>query len=374
MDALSFDFITNESFRNSLQADYRDMVSCSENRLAKPVYVLAGSIVEALLIEYLVATPTLCNGKDPLKLDLGGAIETCEKGGVLTRKTASLCEVIRDYRNLIHPGRQIRLKEKVSEEGARIAVALVTIISGEIEEKRKENYGLTAEQIVHKLGVDKLSMPLIPYLLKEANEHERGRLVNDLLPQAYSKEAAFFPDEDTLARIKSCYRLALDSLSQQDRKLAAERFAKMIREASADLIQSYGDAFFTASDMARLGQKDIPIVKEYLLARLDDLKKGMLKSLAGSLGGIGPYLENDEEVGRFMDPLIRVAMYADEQESASASQLIKREFNNASDYEKQQRFETRADSWVKFGSEKGYPDEKLAVLKGIADDCLAIPF
>ena len=374
MDALSFDFITNEPFRNSLQADYKDMISCSENGVAKPVYVLAGSIVEALLIEYLVATPSLCNGKDPLKMDLGGAVEACEKGRVLTSKTASLCDVIRDYRNLIHPGRQIRLKEKISEEGARIAVALVGIISREIEEKRKENYGLTAEQIVHKLGIDKLSMPLIPYLLQDANEHERRRLVNDLLPQAYSDETALFPDEDTLARISNCYRSALDSLPQQDQQRAAEKFAKMIREASADVIQSYGDALFKASDMGLLGQRDAAIVKEYLLSRLDGLKKGMLKSLMNTLSGIGSHLENDVDVRRFIDPLIRVAVSGDEQESNSASQLIKREFDYASEYEKQQRFETRTGSWVKFGTERGYSDEKLAVLKRIANDCFAIPF
>ena len=53
----SFDFITTKPFRESLEADYAEMGRSAESKNWKAVQVLAGSIVECLLIDYLAATP-----------------------------------------------------------------------------------------------------------------------------------------------------------------------------------------------------------------------------------------------------------------------------------------------------------------------------
>ena len=110
---MDFDFITDRNFRESLTNDFREITTCQENGSWKAVHVLAGSIVEALLIEYLVVSKTNLPGQDPLKLDLAGAVAACLKAGVVTPQSSSLCDVIRDYRNLIHPGRAIRLKQDI---------------------------------------------------------------------------------------------------------------------------------------------------------------------------------------------------------------------------------------------------------------------
>lgn len=68
----SFDYITAKEFRQSLEADHVEMCRCAEVRAWKGVQVLAGSIVESLLIDYVASTthPTRPI-KDPLKLILG---------------------------------------------------------------------------------------------------------------------------------------------------------------------------------------------------------------------------------------------------------------------------------------------------------------
>jgi hypothetical protein len=53
----SFDYITAKEFRQSLEADYAELQLCVESKAWKSVQVLAGSIVEALLIDYLAANP-----------------------------------------------------------------------------------------------------------------------------------------------------------------------------------------------------------------------------------------------------------------------------------------------------------------------------
>src|SRR5438034_1233810 len=109
----TFDYITSKDFRESLESDYGEMRRCFEASSWKSTQVLAGSIVEALLADYLCSTTNANRpAKDPLKLDLGEAIAICLTENVLIQRTADLCSAVKSYRNLIHPGRMIRLGEQ----------------------------------------------------------------------------------------------------------------------------------------------------------------------------------------------------------------------------------------------------------------------
>jgi hypothetical protein len=52
-NACSFDFISDVRFRLSLQSDYRELINAFETCSWKAAHVLSGSIVEALLVDYL---------------------------------------------------------------------------------------------------------------------------------------------------------------------------------------------------------------------------------------------------------------------------------------------------------------------------------
>src|SRR5438477_9425008 len=122
----SFDFITAPEFRQSLESDYSEMLECVKAHAWKSAQVMAGSIVEALLIDYLIAKGTgQGTAKDPLKMDLAEAIPVCKADKALSDRSADLSSVVRSYRNLIHPGRMVRLlEEPPNESSANIAVAL----------------------------------------------------------------------------------------------------------------------------------------------------------------------------------------------------------------------------------------------------------
>jgi len=140
-----FDFVAGEGFRSSLESDYRELNVAMEARAWKAVHILAGSIIEAILIDYLVASNYKNTPRnDLLKLDLDKAISACKQENVLSEKAASLATVVRLYRNLIHPGRIERLGEKVDENGAKIAQALVAIVVDEISQRSQEKFGYTA--------------------------------------------------------------------------------------------------------------------------------------------------------------------------------------------------------------------------------------
>jgi hypothetical protein len=110
-DDPKFDFISDANFRTSLISDYRELTRCLDTSAWKAVHILAGSVVEAILTDHLMATDyQKRTGKDPLKMDLAGIISACKEENVITDRTADLSSVVRSYRNLIHPGRMIRLR------------------------------------------------------------------------------------------------------------------------------------------------------------------------------------------------------------------------------------------------------------------------
>jgi hypothetical protein len=177
----SVNFITDEGFRDSLSSDMRELDLSIEAGNLKAAHVLAGSIVEAVLIDHLIASK-IVDREQGLRLDFADAIKRCLEKNIISQRTADMSSVIRSYRNLIHPGRVLRLNERISKETANVARSLVSIVLDEVAAVREKNYGLTGEQIVAKLGRDANVGVLVPHLLREANENERTRLVMSLLP------------------------------------------------------------------------------------------------------------------------------------------------------------------------------------------------
>src|SRR6266568_5292644 len=128
-----FTFITSPEFRSSVESDARELEQCVSAGAWKAAHVLAGSIVEAILVDYLAALKY--KKQDPLKMSLVDAVAACQELKVLSDKTVGLSHAIRSYRNLIHPGRVVRLNEKVDEHGAKIAAELVKVIADEVSEQ-----------------------------------------------------------------------------------------------------------------------------------------------------------------------------------------------------------------------------------------------
>jgi hypothetical protein len=373
---LIFDFITDDQFRLSLHSDHQEMVRANEIGARKAVHVLAGSIIEALLVEYLVVSQMKPKGKDPLTVTLSEAIKACEDAKVLSPRTSLLCDVIKDYRNLIHPGRLIRLQNHYGESSAQIVLALVGIITTEVAQKRKENYGLTAEQIARKISIDERAMSLIPHLLTETNEYERRRLVERIIPDAFSAECAdWLKNETTLNTLKGCYRLALSSLPKGDQNKAAERFARMVREESSDKITAFADAFFSCGDIQYLGVNDFALVKNHIFARLEGLKAGdeFPSDFLEILKGIGPHLE-DQDVVKFTNICVRFVLSSEDAFQKGFSALLIAEYNELKTSELQTKVENHIGTWLKYAKERNYSADRIERLEHLAVGCSDIPF
>ncbi|KAF0206577.1 MAG: hypothetical protein FD173_67 [Gallionellaceae bacterium] len=286
------------------------MHSCADVKAWKSVQVLAGSIIETLLIDYLSATKnTERPSKDPLKLDLAEAISICRKEKVLSDRTADLCSVIKSYRNLIHPGRMLRLGEQAPDQGsATIATALIEMITNELAETMRASVGLTAEQILSKIQRDANSLNILKHLLVEVSEHEKIRLLLELIPSAHQEviEDDSIVEFDEFVKRKKhlelAYQVILDSVSDEARKRIASEYVRVLREEDGQTVQRYGKAFFKPRDMKFLSGSSKLMVSEHLLGNMPPVFNS--ESSFNVATGLAGYLDSSL-ISKWLDPFVR---------------------------------------------------------------------
>lgn len=300
--AISFEFITDEDFRQCLENDYRELLLALENMAYKSAHILAGSIVEALLVDTLIASKSVPTEK-ALRMKLGTAIKEAQEHNIITEKTASLSAVIREYRNLIHPGRSVRLQEKPTEESAQVAKALVVMVAREIESWKQKHYGYTAKQIINKLTKDSSAIAIIPHLLAETRPAEIERLLLIDLPESFKYvHTSGEPLPHVEKAYIQCYRIAFERAPEVLKKQVMHRFVKMLKEESDSVILPYEIAFVRGHDLRYLPEPEAQLVADHLIGRM---KEKVTVPLLEALDGIGPFL-TQENVANFVEPLVKV--------------------------------------------------------------------
>lgn len=129
--ALIFSFVVDSRIARILERDYEELQGLDPDKSTKAVLVLSGGIIEGLLFDALVANGNLtfdvaCN--EPLK----NMIHPAMKEKII--KQDKLTDVLRSYRNLIHPAREVRDSVSFTKSDAKLAIHAVDIIMGEVRE------------------------------------------------------------------------------------------------------------------------------------------------------------------------------------------------------------------------------------------------
>jgi hypothetical protein len=127
-------FLADEDLQRDLALDVASAHRSVTAGDWKAATVVAGSVVEALLLWRLqkhdptplgAAVTKLKLKPSPDQWDLGEQIRVCEELGILKPETHELAEITRKFRNLIHPGRAIRLAQACDKGTALAALAAV---------------------------------------------------------------------------------------------------------------------------------------------------------------------------------------------------------------------------------------------------------
>ena len=317
----SFDFgllnyIAADDLRDSLLSDYREMEAASKAESWKCVQVLAGSIIEALLIDYLLAINY--SGKtesEILKMELSQTISACLAERLLDSTTDNLCIVIRDYRNLIHPGRIMRLQTDVTQESAEIAIRLVKMIAWKIAKRRQEQYGYTAQEVMAKIEGDSVAFPMVlPALLKKLPDSERKRLLFKMLPERNSQLRAnieaghtfgFDPATDNqISCLSVCFRELIKVTDSDTLRELGRKYIRILQSGTEAERRHYELSFFRASDIPFIASGDQETVITHMFSILNNLTLEYLECI----DGIGKYVSNAKPLEPQFDAIINAAI------------------------------------------------------------------
>lgn len=142
---LEFSFIKYEPrIRHLLKRDYQDIQKCLEAECWKAAVILCGGCLEAILYDVLKqsearALKTKKRRKSAIeKWRLKNYIEVAADLGLITRGVGSFSHSLRDYRNLVHPLKEVQGNYKIQREEATASFESLKMAIRDLEETTKK--------------------------------------------------------------------------------------------------------------------------------------------------------------------------------------------------------------------------------------------
>ncbi len=145
---MNFTFMQNTNLAKIVQRDYGELQRVRGVDAAKSRYVLCGGIIEGLLLDVLLRdegktktakkAPKLKGGVNVKPLadwNLGELLDVALELNRIETDAEQFSHGVRNYRNLIHPGKEMQSNQKVALEEADIAEKVVEIIIRELRQQ-----------------------------------------------------------------------------------------------------------------------------------------------------------------------------------------------------------------------------------------------
>jgi len=297
---MDFDFITDEKFRNILTRDFEELQKCIDCKASKSVLILSGSIIEAVLSDYFINfPPPEINSKKVLTMEMAKLIELAFENKLISQSTRDLTTVVKNYRNHIHPGREIRKNESFDFDSALVAKSLLNIILKEIKENYIKNVGHTATDIISKLENDSISQPLFEKLINKLHKSEKVKLYNLLVE--YDLQEVNFPSQ-----LNEPKKYISTLKPQVDRSVVTGQLMKLVNKIEKGEkweVMTYYYLLF--EDINYLDENNIEIILLYIINALaestrnsDELQRYVNKTLFANLG---LYLITDDIKKEFLN-------------------------------------------------------------------------
>lgn len=136
-----FSSIQDAGIRDILLRDLKECVIAIATGQAKNATIMAGSIIEALLYaklaeksikSYVVPTRSGTTNKALKDMALADLLFVAEQEKLITSNSIHLSHYVRDYRNFIHPAKEIRSTDNISQENVLIMWSILKRLINEL--------------------------------------------------------------------------------------------------------------------------------------------------------------------------------------------------------------------------------------------------
>ncbi|WP_304827391.1 hypothetical protein [Candidatus Binatus sp.] len=134
-ERIEFKFVRDTSLRTILERDYIEIQKAFIAECWKSVVILAGGSIEAILLDRLSqdeakARSAKCapSDSDLSRWDLSDLIKVAIELKIVEASAGMLTDAIRQYRNLIHPGYELRNKMSIDRLEAHGGLNILNIV------------------------------------------------------------------------------------------------------------------------------------------------------------------------------------------------------------------------------------------------------
>jgi len=134
-----FTFVNDFDLKSIVERDYLEIQKAYVLGCWKSVIILSGGAIEAILTDLLLANETLAKSAkstpkttDITRWDLSNLIDVSVELNLVSPGVEKLSHSVREYRNLVHPGNEVRSNLKFDAEEAKIALEVLNIVHREL--------------------------------------------------------------------------------------------------------------------------------------------------------------------------------------------------------------------------------------------------
>jgi hypothetical protein len=141
---LQLGFLESEDLEKLILEDYAEARRSFRSKNYKATILLCGSIAEAILTAVVdkAKLPGITTEKLYKKYNLSMLIDAAEKYGLIKDTTLfSLLDPLRNYRNIIHPGVQLRKSLNPDSCRARIAIETIHLLGKDLNNASQDSPG-----------------------------------------------------------------------------------------------------------------------------------------------------------------------------------------------------------------------------------------
>jgi hypothetical protein len=387
--SVPFDFISSEDLRKSLENDYAELTKAISADMWKSACILAGSIAEAALLDYVetlgncaaseeeltsknvglsqlidaaIGIDVLARSQPPaagwslVKLRESGAEARKSRSSDAVRMSYLMSSAVENFRNLIHPGRSLRLKEHVDKSTAEAARAFVDRLLQDLGRESADRYPYMAEDLLEKAQEDTDAQTILLNMLRKTRPTEITRLLVDIAPNAFLKDLRRLEEleknspgrdgawdntdirdydesrrsaETSRRRDAFIYQLTFDYSDQVQRQASLHAIAEMLKTGSSYRIAALETELLRMSDLRFATDEDQKLLVGDVLDRV--CSTSATEALLKSAAGIGQWIP-PESGRRFADALLNKEFQprVDSGVKQAAFSLLENEYENMS--------------------------------------------